>query len=91
MILFTDLNLDKFYFDDFDDLLGFLLENGTITMHDIVIAELDRELNRYFVRQNDDTIGFYTKVEIPTKKIDENLCVPQLNTILQSLNIEEIK
>ena len=89
MILFTDLNLDKFYFDDFDDLLSFLVENGTITNPDDV--SFTRNTNPHFVAHNDIVIGYYEKVEIPTKKIDENLCVPQLNTILQSLNIEEIK
>ncbi len=91
MILFTDLNLEQFYLDDFDDLLDFLLENGTIHKNDFVIVEFDELSKKHYLFSNDDVIGFYVEVDTSKKKIDENLCTSQLNTILQSLNIKEIK
>ncbi len=91
MILFTDVNLDQFYLDDFEVLLDFLVTEGTVTMYDVVVVEFDEVSKKHYLFYNDDIIGFYVEVDTSKKKIDENLCTSQLNTILQSLNIKEIK
>ena len=91
MILFTDLNLDKFYLDDFDGLLDFLVENGTITKHDFVTIKFNKGHERHYLYYNNDVIGFYLESSYSKKKIEEHFFTSKINTILQSLNIEEIK
>ena len=90
MILFTDVNLEQFYLDDFEDLLDFLVREGTVTMYDVVIVEFDEEYKKHYLFYNDDIIGFYVEVDTSKKKLDEYFFTSQINSILRALNIKTI-